>query len=98
MTTQCPKCLGEGLIGVGENPHLKLGKISTCDVCNGSGQVDANAKASQVAPEPVNAPIEAPVDNSTLSSTPSIDSANGGEISSSADVSSPAEQSEVVAE
>lgn len=35
----CNLCAGEGLIGAGETPSLRLGKIVTCGDCNGSGKV-----------------------------------------------------------
>ncbi len=51
----CNKCKGEGLIGVGENPHLKEGPISTCDTCSGTGKADENAIAPST-PEPEQIP------------------------------------------
>ncbi len=49
---QCTKCLGDGIIGSGDNPHLKLGKQVTCDMCGGTGKIDApTASQGIVAPE-----------------------------------------------
>jgi DnaJ-class molecular chaperone len=39
----CKKCLGEGLIGAGDQPHLRQGKISTCLDCAGTGKESAPA-------------------------------------------------------
>ena len=41
MATQCDKCRGSGLVGVGENPHLQEGPVSTCDKCLGKGTLEA---------------------------------------------------------
>ncbi len=35
----CDNCKGDGIVGVGENPHLKEGPQSTCPVCTGTGKV-----------------------------------------------------------
>lgn len=37
-TTTCNKCKGDGLIGAGEFPHQKLGRVETCDMCGGTGK------------------------------------------------------------
>lgn len=39
MENICGVCKGEGLVGVGENPHLKEGNISTCSACAGTGKL-----------------------------------------------------------
>lgn len=48
----CKKCVGDGLIGAGEFPHLKQGRVETCDMCGGTGKT-----ASEVPVE--EAPVEA---------------------------------------
>lgn len=35
--TQCTNCAGGGLVGVGEQPWLRQGPISTCPNCAGTG-------------------------------------------------------------
>src|ERR1035437_3474753 len=79
MSKQCPNCLGEGLIGSGDVPHLKLGNIRTCDVCNGTGIVADGyvlARGNPVVPEPVKTPVDTTVDNSTLTASSSLSSAD----------------------
>lgn len=58
-TSTCKKCVGGGLIGAGEFPHLKQGAVSTCDMCGGSGKVatqevgvEATEPVVETAPEP----------------------------------------------
>lgn len=41
MTTVCPVCRGEGIIGVGDQPHLRQGPLSTCPNCGGTGKVES---------------------------------------------------------
>ncbi len=48
--TKCTKCLGEGLIGSGENPELKQGAIKTCDLCAGTGILVDGQVASENQP------------------------------------------------
>ena len=43
----CIKCGGDGLIGQGPEPHLKQGRIVTCDVCLGKGKI-TEAKRDEV--------------------------------------------------
>lgn len=43
----CDVCKGDGLVGVGENPHLKEGPVSTCVPCSGTGKV-ADSLSAQV--------------------------------------------------
>ena len=64
----CDKCKGDGLIGVGENPHLKAGPVSTCDVCSGTGKIDG-AEVVPDAPAP-----EEPKKNEDSSEGSSTDS------------------------
>ena len=51
MATQCDKCRGSGLVGVGESPHLQVGPVSTCDKCLGKGvlekEVEEDLKKTQ---------------------------------------------------
>lgn len=34
----CSKCRGDGLVGNGDVPHDKVGRVETCDQCAGTGQ------------------------------------------------------------
>lgn len=52
----CPKCAGAGLIGSGENPAARVGRVVTCDECNGTGKVSEQVATEEIKPD-------APVDN-----------------------------------
>ena len=78
--TQCPKCLGDGLIGNGDNPHLKEGRIVTCPDCNGTGLVPEEVVENVVSAEPVNTPVDETVDNAILDNGSLDDSSSGGEV------------------
>lgn len=73
MTT-CTNCNGEGLVGQGDNPALKQGRIDTCSVCNGTGKVgepDVQPEAPAVPQEPeATPPQDTPVDNSDAQNAP----------------------------
>lgn len=58
---ECTKCLGSGLIGSGENPHLREGHQRTCDLCGGTGKIAEGT---------VEAAAEAPVDNQPAAPAP----------------------------
>lgn len=62
---KCTNCDGEGIVGGGEKPWLRLGALSTCGVCGGSGKVGAE---NAVAEAPVAPAEEVPVDNSSAES------------------------------
>lgn len=55
-TTTCNKCKGDGLIGAGEFPHQKLGRVETCDMCGGTGKTASETPVEEApveaAPEP----------------------------------------------
>lgn len=72
----CKKCVGDGLIGAGEFPHLKQGRVETCDMCGGTGKTVTEMNAADVitdmvtsvhkvetAPEPEIVPEQPPRDN-----------------------------------
>lgn len=67
MTT-CDNCNGEGLVGQGDNPRLKIGRLDRCTVCNGTGKIsdvasdDAPAATESQAVDPE---IDKTVDNET---------------------------------
>jgi DnaJ-class molecular chaperone len=68
MNKQCENCLGTGLVGNGDKPWLHEGALSTCPVCNGTGNVDAehvftspqNSQASRTVAVPVDKSVEVP--------------------------------------
>lgn len=39
---ECPKCHGGGLVGGGDKPWERVGHLSTCDLCSGTGKVEAD--------------------------------------------------------
>ena len=56
MTTDCSTCHGEGLVGTGDQPWLKLGDVRTCAECAGTGKVSDGAfpvSTPEVVPEEV---------------------------------------------
>ncbi len=67
MPKECEKCIGKGLIGNGDQPHLMQGAITTCPDCKGSGKLNEDGSAWSVLDEAKD-PVEevAPVDNSTV--------------------------------
>jgi len=72
--TICDNCKGEGLVGQGDRPWAKEGRIETCKVCSGTGKVNVAVAApeapTEVPNEPVNIPEEASVDNQPEPSEP----------------------------
>lgn len=66
MENICGVCKGEGLVGVGENPHLKEGNISTCSACAGTGKsVSSEVTAST--------PVEPTGDSSVAATNPEVE-------------------------
>lgn len=66
----CKKCVGDGLIGAGEFPHQKLGRVETCDICGGTGKtatqtegVEPTETITVTAPEPEIVSEQPPQDN-----------------------------------
>lgn len=47
--TLCTNCNGEGLVGQGDKPWLKQGKLETCTACKGTGKI--SDEAGEQAPE-----------------------------------------------
>ena len=43
---ECSNCKGGGLVGTGEQPWLRLGHLSTCTKCLGTGKVAEAPQAS----------------------------------------------------
>lgn len=71
---QCKNCLGDGIVGNGDVPHLKQGQIVQCPVCKGTGKVGDAPAEEQVAPqaEPVEeSPKAEPEAGSTTSESSS---------------------------
>lgn len=63
---ECKNCLGDGIVGAGDQPWLKQGAQSTCAVCGGTGKI-----AEEVATEPV---VEAPAEEvGEVPAEPSVD-------------------------
>lgn len=51
--TTCKNCRGEGLVGSGEQPWLRIGHVKTCPECSGTGKIQTeNAAAETVASAP----------------------------------------------
>lgn len=65
--TICTNCNGEGLVGSGEKPWMKQGKIVTCPECSGTGQMPEAVSVSTPEPEPT------PVDNTEVAEPEIID-------------------------
>lgn len=69
MSQTCDKCQGQGIIGSGDNPHMREGRTITCDQCAGTGKIEDGTEAA--APEETPAAgassveEEKPVDNQT---------------------------------
>lgn len=36
---KCQKCQGDGLVGQGDSPWKKEGKVTTCPDCSGTGRL-----------------------------------------------------------
>lgn len=66
--TQCANCLGDGIVGSGPEPWLKVGAKVTCPKCGGTGQIsDGEGSATVETPPAPTVPADsntAPVDNS----------------------------------
>lgn len=74
MSSICEACNGEGIVGNGERPTDKVGRLTTCSVCAGTGKsVDGEVTSS--APEEV---VEPSSDESFLVE-PSEDSVSSSE-------------------
>lgn len=77
----CKNCNGEGLVGQGPTPHLKVGRIETCPACNGTGKVpilpagagrtNEEARAAAVANGSAESPKAPGADTGEASGTPS---------------------------
>ncbi len=79
---KCQKCAGDGIIGGGPQPWLKLGKTSTCDDCKGTGKpiVEVNADTNEAVPaETVEKPVET-LDNAPVTELPADSIANPVEV------------------
>lgn len=63
----CNNCLGDGVVGSGDQPWLKQGALRTCELCNGTGQI--NDAPQVIVPDPTQepAPGPTPVDNPSFS-------------------------------
>ena len=44
MTTNCENCKGDGLVGAGEQPWLRQGRLERCTKCGGTGKVEDGAQ------------------------------------------------------
>lgn len=51
------------MVGQGDQPWLKQGRVDTCGVCKGTGQIDVDGEEVAAPAEPVNAPESSAVDN-----------------------------------
>lgn len=76
--TQCTKCLGDGIVGNGDNPHMKEGHQHTCDLCGGTGKIDAQVTAAPVE-ETQTADVEEKKDEQTDSTGDEAESASTGD-------------------